>query len=656
MRARSQRRRRLVRVIAGAVAAGSCGWMTAPVMAQQAGKNVVTASEDAFGTTVGLETAGIYSEADTRGFSPVDAGNARIDGVYYDPVGGWALALLDSTTIRVGTAAKGFPFQAPTGIVDYQLKPMPQNWGGTAALQYGAYGGAIPQAHLRAPILPGKLAIAGGIAAGDIRSADGSGNRSLGSAIRVFAKLGEFDLTAYYGRLDFFEDHGHTLVVPTGADLPAMPADRTYLGPSWAVGKWRNVKVGTTLKGRLDDRISIRAGLFRSSETRTTNFSDIYYITGPGNAALHQVIADPRRVKQSTSGEAIVTMKLDKADWHHRLFAGYRQRVRETQTGGSDRLNYGAVTFGLPDPQQEPVYAFGPVSQGRLKQASVMLGYVGGVKGVAEVNLGVQRTRYSARFADAVTGRLDSTSARAWLYNATATVDLTGNLSAYVGTQRGLEDRGVAPDTAANRNEQLPATLATQYEGGLRWNFSGGRAVLNLFEISKPYFSYDLGNRYAELGIERHRGVEASLAGTYGRLTVLGGIVAMERKVSGAAVEAGMIGSLPTATPAVRGRFDFNYRTDILGGLTPIATVIYKSERAAGSRPQAALGGRQLMLPGFVALDLGVRQAVRIGTVNASVRALVENVFDCRTWTVAAADTLFRGEIRRFSVLVMADF
>ena len=39
----------------------------APAFAQRTAENAVTASEDAFGTQVGLESTGIYTEGDTRG-------------------------------------------------------------------------------------------------------------------------------------------------------------------------------------------------------------------------------------------------------------------------------------------------------------------------------------------------------------------------------------------------------------------------------------------------------------------------------------------------------------------------------------------------------------------------------------------------------------
>ena len=57
-----------------------------PVHAQQTEQNATTASDDAFGRTVGAERSGLYSTSDVRGFNPTEAGNVRIDGLYYDVV------------------------------------------------------------------------------------------------------------------------------------------------------------------------------------------------------------------------------------------------------------------------------------------------------------------------------------------------------------------------------------------------------------------------------------------------------------------------------------------------------------------------------------------------------------------------------------------
>jgi iron complex outermembrane recepter protein len=52
--------------------------------AQRADENATVSADDAFGTIIGSESVGIYVSGTVRGFSAYDAGNARIEGLYYD--------------------------------------------------------------------------------------------------------------------------------------------------------------------------------------------------------------------------------------------------------------------------------------------------------------------------------------------------------------------------------------------------------------------------------------------------------------------------------------------------------------------------------------------------------------------------------------------
>ena len=99
----------------GLIAAG--GFIN-PAIAQRTGENAVTSADDAFGTSVGNETIGLYSTDEVRGFSPVAAGNIRIDGLYMGGIVIGNQRIQSGSTIRVGLSAQGYAFPAPTGIVD----------------------------------------------------------------------------------------------------------------------------------------------------------------------------------------------------------------------------------------------------------------------------------------------------------------------------------------------------------------------------------------------------------------------------------------------------------------------------------------------------------------------------------------------------------
>ncbi len=610
-------------------------------LAQRAGENAVTGADDAFGTNVGFESSGIYSEFDTRGFSPTKAGNVRIDGIYTDTIGVFAGRLRERTAIRVGFAAQDYPFHAPTGIVDHKFRAFPTELGASLAWHQQAYGSWIFESDLRLPIIEDHLSLTGGQALSNSKQADGSGNHGHGTTIRPILRLGGVEIAPYIQWGGFRDQYNHPLVVVTGDKLPDQAPVRRFLGQPWAKGKSGNKNKGVTVKAALTGNLSFRGGLFRADAPKEDNYTELFAISPVTGLASHRLISDPDHDIHTTSGEAQLAWRIASGRWQHRFIAGFRARNRYTESGGSVTVTSPRVfAYGAFDPILEQSFSHGPVNEGRVKQSAVLLGYTGKLEGLGTINLGVQKARYRGTFGDGRTGIVTTSRDDPWLYNATLGLELGPAISLYIGTEKGLEDSGAAPENAVNRAEQLPPTRTTQYEGGLRWKFHGGQLVVNAFQITKPYFTFDTTGNFTQLGQVRHRGVETSLSGKFGkRLTVVAGALAMQPRVTG--------GGRPVGTPSLFARADINYRTDLLGGLTPLATLVH-----TGSRPVNA----QLTLPGLTTLDLGLRHQFHIGSVNASFRGVVQNVFDTASWKVVAANTLYSDEHRRFTLSLTADF
>lgn len=624
--------------------------LAAPGMAfaQRAGDNAVANAEDAFGSTVGMESTGIYTEFDTRGFSPGKAGNVRIDGVYVDPVNVLAGRLRGSTAIRVGFSAEDYPFQAPTGIVDHKFRPFPTEWGISPTFNYTGHG-FIAESDFRAPVIEGHLGLTGGSAHALQKQTDGSGSFAFGYTVRPIIRFSGVEIAPFVSAGGFRDMRNRPLLVVTGSVLPQLPEPNVYLGQSWAEGSTNTANLGVVVKAALSGAVSLRAGMLFSRAPRVANFTEIYAVADGSGLARHRLIADPRQDLHATSGEAQLALRLGQGRWQHRFIAGFRARDRYTETGGSAIRNYaGLVPYGLPDPRPEEAFVFSPVNAGRVKQSALMLGYTGKLEGVGLINLGLQKARFRGTSRDGRTGVITFQRDDPWLYNATLGIDLSPRLSLYIATQRGLEDSGVAPDSALNRNEQLPATRSTQYEAGVRWKFPGGQLVVNAFQIEKPYFSFDAGGQFTRLGNVRHRGIETSLTGHFGkRFNLVAGALAMQPRIAG--------GLRPAGTPSLFVRVDANYRTDLFGGLTPTVSFVHTGARAVSDRPVTP-GGGQLMVPGYSTIDLGLRQQLKIGGVPASFRVAVNNVFDSATWKVVAANTLYPEERRRLTFNISADF
>jgi len=640
---------RLVLLLAAACSA------TAPAAAREGGDNAVAAADDAFGTSSGRETSGIYTENDTRGFSPLKAGNARLDGLYFDPVATMSNRLRPSTAIRVGFAALDRPFPAPTGIAEYHLRGSDGEFG--LSLKYVAanYGGAIGDLDLKLPVTGGVDLLIGG-AAGRNSTVDGAVSRTRSFTLKPVLRGHGFEISPFYSILETRSATRPVVVVATAA-APPVPEAEHYFGQDWAVGDADHLTAGVTARASLAPRLALRAGAFHSSITRFRNYTEIFRVIDPAGTAAHSLLSDPRQHTYANSWEIQAAWKIGSGPFEHSLIAGYRGRLRHTETGGSDRREFGLVVLGERDPETRPDFTYGPVSRGTIRQDAWMLGYTARRDGLGMVNLGVQRVSYRSRFVPG-SGPASTSSDRPWLFNASVSVETGPRVAFYIGTVRGLEDSGVAPESAANRSEQLPAARTTQYDGGVRFKFPKGQVLLSAFQIEKPYFSFDALGRYAALGTERHRGVEVSYSGKafHDHLRVLGGAVIMSPTVSGAARDAGLVGPRPAGTPRVSARLDLAWQTGYLNALTPTLALAHVGARAAGSRVYPELGGRQLMLPPHTTLDLGLRDDFPLGRLHCNVRFVVANVFDSAAWKVIAANTLQQDDRRRWSLDLGLEF
>lgn len=93
----------------------------AAALAQCAQENPAASASDAFARSVGNESVGLYASGEVRGFSAADAGNARIEGLYFSRAGKITELLQAGSSIRVGITPFGQSFPAPTGIIDTDL-------------------------------------------------------------------------------------------------------------------------------------------------------------------------------------------------------------------------------------------------------------------------------------------------------------------------------------------------------------------------------------------------------------------------------------------------------------------------------------------------------------------------------------------------------
>lgn len=634
--------------------ATACVCAPGAALAQRAGDSAAAKAEDAFGVSVGQETVGIYTDSDVRGFNPQKAGNTRIDEVYFDQLTMFVQRARASYAIRVGFAALNDPAPAPSGIVAYRARHPGKVFKATAALSLMGFGGKFAEFDAEIP-LGEHLSLGAGISAGRPHFVDGAKAENYAFGLIPLMRFGDVELKPM---LSGFIQHNfptRTLITTTGPFLPPMLTERRYLGQAWAGNRIENYNGGVILKAPLAEGLLFRGGIFQSRSDRKRNFTEIYRVRDPDGTAGHLVLADPRQNNYANSWEGFLSYRLGDQELSHTLNAGVRGRHRHIESGGSQSFAFGDVELGVPDPEPKPVFAFNPLNFGVLDQRNYSVGYIGALKGVGQVNLGVTRSVYSASTRGP--GLQSASSAQLWLYNASVLVRPTRRLALYAGYVSGLEDSGAAPENAANRNQQLPATQTVQIDAGLQWSVAQMRLVASVFEMKKPYFSFDTANRFVELGDLTQRGVEVSASGNLTeRLHMLAGAIMMDPVVSGAARDLGLIGPRPVGTPKLHGRVDLTYRTEIFGGLKFTAGMLHDSPRAASAVTYAQLDGRQLFVPAHTTFDIGARQNFKVGDTPMSYRFVINNILNERAWKVVSSNTFQLDDTRRYSLFLIADF
>lgn len=617
----------------------------------RADDNAVTAAEDAFGSTVGRESIGIYSSFQVRGFSPSIASNLRIEGLYFDNQTFMSARLVSGSTIRVGFSALGYPFPAPTGIVDYRLRKAGDDR--VVSVVAGLADYAAPFAEVDALVpLTDRLGVAAGVSYGHEEYFDGADARFLRLAVAPRWRPTEaVEIIPFWSLTQGRDEETAPTLVTTGSFAPPEVRRRRYFGPDWAVKDSESGNAGLIAKVRFGDNWSLSAGAFRSFSSSEGGFADIFLID-PDGRATERVIADPSQRRRAWSGELRLSRSFVEGDRLHIIHASARGRTRTNRYGGSAPTivgipgELGAKSL-LPEPD---TFAFREQSRDRLNQWTAGLAYEGRWRDVGELILGVQRTRFEKQ-VELPSAPPSAIEDSLLLYNAALAITPTNRLSLYAGYTRGLEESGIAPDNAANRLEVLPPIRTTQADAGVRYAFSDKlRLTAGLFDVRKPYFSNDAVNRFIELGEVRHRGVELSLSGSpIDGLTVVSGAVLMSPRVTGEEVEAGRIGERPVGQTGTIVRANVDYTLPFAPALSLNAGVSHYGDRVA-SRDNS------LVLPSYTLVDLGARYRFPIGDKPASIRLALSNLTDEYFFDVYGANSFGITDGRRVAAYLSVDF
>jgi iron complex outermembrane receptor protein len=619
--------------------------------AQRVGEDALAGAEDAFGATVGNESVGLYGAYDARGFSPAQAGNVRIDGLYFDQQAGLNGRVAGGSDIHVGISTQAYAFPAPTGVADLHLRVPGDKALVSGLVSYGGFDTLDVEVDGQYPVIPGRLSI--GLGAGVIRIDNVFAVKNVDTNFGALARLDlskDARVVGFWGREEDCRNKQQPVVFTGGDYLPPRYPLRHFFGQDWTAGSCIDTNYGMIGRFAIGDGWLIRAGLFRSLDEESRGFGDFLLGVQPGGAADHVIVAVPAASFGSYSGEFRASRLFDTGPWRHRLDLMARGREVQRSYGDGDAVDVGQGFVGVQTPVAEPAFNLGPLSHDETRQGTVGLSYDGLWTKVGQVEFGLQKTFYRHVIDQPGLPRATS-NADPLLFNLSSSLFLGSKLALYASMTRGLEESGTAPGNAVNRGQAMPAAITQQIDAGFRYVLTPRlKLVAGLFQVEKPYFNLNPANVFGPLGQVRHRGVELSLAGRAAPdLTIVAGAVMIQPRVSGEPVDRGLVGAIPVGPTPLTGLLSLQYQPASWHGFSVDGQVTYGSA-------QVATVDNALKVPAWTELALGARYAFKLHGVPASLRAQAFNVTNGYTWGAGSNGSFFTHAPRNFRLTLAADF
>ena len=619
--------------------------------AQRAAENAVNSAEDAFGTSIGSETVGLYSASSARGFNPQLAGNIRLDGLYFDQQAQAQSRIFADTTMRIGLSAQSYPFPAPTGIADTRLRRPGDRVSGSVTYTFGPYNTNQLDAEVATPIVPGKLAAFATLTLASLDLDYASiYQQVVGGAVLTWTPSDTVNVLVFDQATNAHGVIQPLIFTPGGAEPPEYDR-RTYVTERWAK-RHRIVNHGGMIaSARLFGDWLLRVGLFRSFSSLPTDHIVFYRnVQANGQGTMDVVRSAPAR-DLSYSGEVRLSRTFTEDDRQHTFHFAVRGRDAEHRFGGGSSVSLGPVQLGRDNAFPEPTFApLAPTGINHVTQITPGVSYIGRWLDVGEFSVGVQKSFFKGEVTlpSAAPARTES---QPWLYNSTLAIYLSKNAAIYGSYTRGLEESGIAPENAANRGDVLPVSLTEQIDAGIRYKFDNGPTVLaGVFEVKKPYFDRNTVNFFTEVGDLSHRGVELSLSGRLAPgLNVVAGAMLLRARVEANAALASLIAGVPV------GRVNRNVRLNVQYG--PASWHGFSIDgQVSQDGPAFADRANTVRLDANTTFDLGTRYNFRVFGTGASLRLRLQNVANAYGWTVGSSGSYAPIPPRRFTAQLITDF
>lgn len=595
----------------------------------QSNGDALASAVDAFGERVGTEQFGLYDEGQVRGFDLGNTGAYRLDGDYIAKPGDIPDALIEGVGVRVGVNAARLDYPAPSGVVNYRLKSYrPGDQSLTVSTGFRDKWSPFAEFDWRLASKDGRYGVSGGaLFRPDLQWGDGTTGRTAAAGLvpewrpspklRVRGVLGAVRVSAYDG------DYGYESAF--GA-LPAPIDGGATHYPPWAHNRYDSNLLGLMVDAAPGAHWRLSGSAFYSSSHSATDFTDLE--VNPDLTAHATLFHTPDRTNQAESAEVRAARSFRALGGDQQLSLAARARRQRVQTVQATAFDLGVIDLvGTPIyPARPDLPEDGPRSHDAVDQRTFSLGYAGVFGGKLELRAGLHRTTYAKRF-EPVAGPASELERSFWLEHGSALWRFDDRTAVFTSYVKGLEDSGIAPQTAVNRGQVLLPVQARQIELGVRRSLTPKiDLIAAVFDVSKPMPGLRADGVYGFVGDVRHRGVELSINGALTPSTQLVvGVMAMRPRISGPLVEAGLVGAAPPGISSVVAVAGLDQTLGFLPGWSLDSQISWESGRWADTADS-------FRTPPLTQLSLGARYRFDVVGHPTVFRIAASNVLGAQQW------------------------
>lgn len=620
-----------------------------PVQAQRAAENVVRAASDAFGASVGTERIGLYDAGNVRGFSPIDAGNVRLEGFFIDRQTNYTSRLVRGSTIGAGIASQDFLLPAPTGVLNFSLRRAAKTPIQSVFAGYGPFDGFSFGGDFQGNTADGRLDWTGGAGYREAAGFDGSVDRFITAGGSVFFNLTKGVQVVTFADYQRDNDQRSPRCFALEGSIPPNVADRrTPIGQPWVRRNGDGYNVGL-LSNILKKGYGLSLGLGRSADHDNEQIGQFITSIGEDGEGDLSIFRGPPRKSVSHFFEAKGFVDKAWGETCHRITIAARGRDRARVFGGTQVIALGRTNLNAPVIYSEAAVTADAPFREDVKQLTLGAAYRLIWEDRGQIDWGVQTSWYD-RAIERDGQLVSSLMSEPFLYNASFKLEIAPVLKVYGGIVRGFEEGPIAPGIAANRNEPLPAVTTDQIDAGVQMNVGTLTLLAGVFRLEKPFFSLGQDLVFGQRGQLTNQGIELSVAGQIAKaIQVNVGAVFADPKLDGDLVDSGSLAAEPLALRRRRVTIDLDYRPEWAKSWSFDVGLLNLGDQNVQT---TAL----LLNEGYTTLDLGFRKTFTVGDVLMVLRGRLENVTNTFAWNGQdSGGYIFLGG-RSVSVTLAADF